>query len=267
MAPAIRTVAAAAALLLLAAAVGAPSGVAAAPAATPAPTPTPTPVPACSGSRCTAFGPGARCTLGSPKGDFITTCKAYAAYNGTCEGIASSCVTVDCVGSAVVAGSDGALYCNWCTLTAASCESGFKLYKVARETVVPTPPSPPAATPKTPAPTGRPVTPAEKPAAPAGPVAPGPDGCTPLAPGKAARQAFPPYSDLVCPEDFTLCERDADCGSAPGGKQMVCAKQPGCSPSRCSRMSVSADRQLCEGAGRCTRDCRRGQGVCTPIFC
>jgi len=262
MAPAVRTVVAVAALLLLAAAVGAPSGVAAATKATPSATPTP--VPDCTGSRCTAFGPGARCTADSPKGKFTTTCKIFAGYNGTCEAIASSCVTNVCAGSTVVAGSDGNLYCNWCTLTAASCESGFKLYKVSRKTTTPTPSSTPD---KKPASSGTAPTPSKKPVASAAPVLPGPDGCTPLAAGKPARQAFPPYSDLACPEDFTLCERIADCGMGPGGKQMVCLKMDGCSPSRCSRMSVSKDRKVCEGTGRCTRDCRRGQGVCTPVFC
>ena len=262
MAPAIRTVAAAAALLLLAAAVGAPSGVAAAAKATPRATPTP--VPDCTGSRCTAFGPGARCTLDSPKGDFVTTCKTFAGFNGTCEAIASACVTNECDRSKVIYGSDGNPYCNWCTLTAASCESGFKLYKVARDTTTPTPSSKPG---KTPPGSSTVPAPSKKPVTSAAPVLPGPDGCTPLAAGKAVRQAFPPYSDLACPEDYTLCERNADCGSGPGDKQMVCALKAGCSSSRCSRMSVSKDRKLCEGTGRCTRDCRRGQGVCTPVFC
>lgn len=195
-------------------------------------------VAACSGSRCTAYGPSTRCAA-APRGGSPTTCRAFAATNGTCAAIADACVAVACDGDTLVGGSDGSLYCNWCTLTAASCEVGFKLYKVA-------------------VPAGKPTD--RRPRA-------GPDGCTVLAAGKPARQAFPPYSDEACDIDYTLCEADEDCGVGPAGKRMACVPVPGCAAGRCGRMVVSRGRDQCEGAGRCTRDCRQNVGVCTPVFC
>ncbi|KAK1860184.1 hypothetical protein I4F81_002773 [Pyropia yezoensis] len=296
MAPTLRALTAAAAVLAAVAAVvavAAPCGAAA--AATPTPTPTPrarpsrTPLPGCSGSRCTAYGPGTRCAT-APAGGAPTTCRAYAAANGTCTAIADACVDVACDGTALVAGSDGSIYCNWCTLTAASCETGFRVYKVALPTPqpfaspspVPAAAAPPAASaaPAAPAPTVAPPT-----GAPAGGsrggggLAPpkeapagrrpraGADGCSVLPAGTPARQRFPPYSDAVCDVDYTLCEVDGDCGAGPDGKRMACVPIDGCAASRCGRMTVSASRAQCEGGGRCTRDCRQNVGVCTPVFC
>lgn len=175
-------------------------------------------------------------------------------------------------------------------MTAASCEVGFKVYKVAlpmpEPFATPSPTPLPAKVPVEPKVPAKPLTP-RVPAvtkAPAGGArsspplgkAPaertrrpraGPDGCSVLPAGTPVRQRFPPYSDEVCDVDYTLCEADSDCGKGPDGKRMSCVPMPGCSASRCGRMVVTSSRTSCQGAGRCSRDCRQNVGVCSPVFC